>query len=348
MNFQSFDFKCLFIFLSFVSAAKFEDEISCENLSTIETHPLECCIYPQFIDDLSEVTYKCSTLCKALPSPPFYCLKNCKISESGVIARGKFNGSKVINLFYEGGYKDPTNLTEKWTKVVKKSLKTCDKEVQTESDITSEDYNFFYTKFIECVRMENFLNCPDYSKASNCQKINKIMSKCDESNYPMLHEYFFEEFYYKNNNNVTLKWTTRTTTLGTPYPTEETTETTTETTLETSTQTTSETTTNRTTEMTSETTTKVATKEATEKTIKETTENPTEETTTEDISTTKEFTTKELSTPESVVTTESKSSPSSYTKTNSLNKTTTKKVTQIPTKPITVAAIRANVTSKIG
>ncbi|KAL7011512.1 hypothetical protein ACKWTF_014297 [Chironomus riparius] len=343
MNFQSFDFKCLFIFLSFVSAAKFDDEISCENLSTIETHPLECCIYPQFIDDLSEVTYKCSTLCKALPSPPFYCLKNCKISESGVIARGKFNGSKVINLFYEGGYKDPTNLTEKWTKVVKKSLKTCDKEVQTESDITSEDYNFFYTKFIECVRMENFLNCPDYSKASNCQKINKIMSKCDESNYPMLHEYFFEEFYYKNNNNVTLKWTTRTTTLGTPYPTEETTETTTET----STQTTSETTTNRTTEMTSETTTKVAT----EKTIKETTENPTEktteETTTEDISTTKKFTTKELSTTERVVTKDSKSSPLSYTKTSSLNKTTTKKVTQIPTKPMTVAAIRANVTTKI-
>jgi hypothetical protein len=156
-------------------------------------------------------------------------LKNCRISESGVIVRGKFNASKVINLFYDGGYEDPTNLTEKWTKVVEKSAKLCKKEVPTEKDINSVDYNYFYTKFIECIRMRNFLNCPDFKNNSNCKKIKDLMSKCDDTNYPLLHEFFFEDFYYRD-NNVTLKWTTRTTTLGTPYPTEETTteETTTE------------------------------------------------------------------------------------------------------------------------
>ena len=177
-----------------------------------------------------------------------------------MIVRGKFIGSKVINLFYEGGYKDPTNLTEKWTKIVKKSAKTCDKEVQTESDISSEDYIFFYTKFIECIRMENFLNCPELAKTTNCQKIKEMMTKCDDSNYQLLHEFFFEEFYYKNNKNVTLKWTTRTTTLGTPYPTEKTTVETTE--------------------------------RSTDSTAKETAE----ETTSDDISTTEEFEATELKT----------------------------------------------------
>ena len=200
---------------------KSDDEISCEKLASLETHPLECCIYPQFIDDLANVTHKCSILCKSLPAPPFHCLKNCKITESGVIVRGKFNGSKAINLFYEGGYEDPTNMTEKWMKIVKKSTKNCENEVPTETDITGDDYNYFYTKFIECIRMENFLNCPDFSKASNCQKVKELIEKCNDSNYPMLHEFFFESIYYKNNLNVTLKWTTRTTSLGTPYPTEE-------------------------------------------------------------------------------------------------------------------------------
>lgn len=145
-----------------------------------------------------------------------------------MIVRGKFNGTKVIDLFYEGGYKDPTNLTEKWTKVVKTSAKTCEKEVPTDADIVTEDYNFFYTKFIECIRMNNFMNSPDFSNSTKCNKIREIMSKCDDSNYPLLHEFFFEDFYYKNNENVTLKWTTRTTTLGTPYPTEKTSEETTE------------------------------------------------------------------------------------------------------------------------
>jgi hypothetical protein len=72
--------------------------------------------------------------------------------------------------------------------------------------------------------MENFLNCPDLSKASNCLKIKELMKNCNESNYSMLHHFFFEEIYYKSHENVTLKWTTRTTTLGTPYPTEMTTE----------------------------------------------------------------------------------------------------------------------------
>ena len=126
-------------------------------------------------------------------------MRNCKITESGVIVRGRFNGTKVINLFYEGGYKDPTNLSEKWKKIVQKLAEKCEKEVPIKADIKNDDYNYFYTKFIECVRMENFLNCPDFSNITNCLRIKEFMEKCDDSNYPMLHEFFFEDFYYKNN-----------------------------------------------------------------------------------------------------------------------------------------------------
>ncbi|KAG5668502.1 hypothetical protein PVAND_016441 [Polypedilum vanderplanki] len=103
---------------------------------------------------------------------------------------------------FEGGNNNlpKKSLSNQWKTVVLNSTEKCKKEVIFDDNrIKDDDYNFVYTKFIECVKKENFINCPSLSKSEICLNMKDIMEKyCGPSNYGFLHEFFFEDFYYRN------------------------------------------------------------------------------------------------------------------------------------------------------
>jgi hypothetical protein len=129
-----------------------------------------------------------------------------------VIVHGRFNGSQILNVIFEGGHFENTPLSSKWKPVVLKSAEKCQREVIIDGKrIPDDDFNFVYTKFTECVRKMNFLGCPDMSKSANCSEVSEVVEKdCDATNYSFLHEFFFEDFYYRNHSEklVTMARTT--------------------------------------------------------------------------------------------------------------------------------------------
>lgn len=168
------------------------------------------------MDNPIEKSQKCSDLCQSLPSQNFHCLSNCLITESGVISRGKFNETAVIDHFYEGGYAFPKKLSQKWIERVDASADLCARDVRRKTNIRDDDYVYIYTRFVECVRKHNFVLCPLIEPVKNeCKEMKEIFKECKPGNYVFLHKFFFEDFYYKANGSRELLTTTRTTTLPT-------------------------------------------------------------------------------------------------------------------------------------
>lgn len=147
----------------------------------------------------------------------FSCIRNCVITESGVINNGIVNPMSITRLFYECSEDDEElePITKPWRVVIANSVRKCDVEFPKPTGIAMDDYNFYYSKFVEvkvgnfleffmkilsifqCVRKENFLNCPEMSHYDKCQMMKEFMMSCKSTNSDYLHEIFFEDFYYR-------------------------------------------------------------------------------------------------------------------------------------------------------
>lgn len=122
-------------------------------------------------------------------------MRNCFITESGVIKQGEVNINAAENLFYDS---DERPLKDEWKKVLIKSIANCNDSFPIKKEIRDDDYIFFYNKFIECVRMFNFVNCVDFKSKGNCTQLkDTIARKCNASDYEFLHEVFFEDNFYR-------------------------------------------------------------------------------------------------------------------------------------------------------
>lgn len=170
-----------------------------QKLKDFKVFPLECCPYPKLVDNTASRSAKCSALCKSLPSPPFRCVRSCLVTETGVIVRGTFNASEIFDEFYATGDSNTFEpITKDWDGPLKASINDCSYEIIDKTDIKDEDCIYFYTKFTECVRRQNFINCPNYNsnlgngKCKNIMEIVKNLTSID-----LLRQYFFEDFYYR-------------------------------------------------------------------------------------------------------------------------------------------------------
>lgn len=172
----------------------------CRTLDEFNIHPLKCCSYPKFIDNPPEIAEKCSALCKSLPSIAFHCMRNCFISESGVIVRGLVNVTAAEKLFYACSETKEESLSAGWSKVLSDSIKNCESSFPIKRGIRDEDYVYFYNKFIECVRMLNFVNCdkPVGGNDKCSPMMEKMKKSCNASNYEFLHGFFYEVSFYRS------------------------------------------------------------------------------------------------------------------------------------------------------
>lgn len=89
----------------------------------------------------------------------FSCIRNCVISESGVISKGVVNPMSVTRLFYECSEDDEEMepITEPWRAVIANSVRKC--EVELPKEIAPDDYNFYYSRFVEVkieIQLETF------------------------------------------------------------------------------------------------------------------------------------------------------------------------------------------------
>lgn len=128
-------------------------------------------------------------------------MRNCFIKESGVIVNGNVNFTAAEGLFYECSESDEIPLKSEWKNIVQDSIAGCESSFPIKKGIRDEDYTYFYNKFIDCVRMLNFVNCTDFSNEGNCTLIKDTMKKCNSSDYEFLHELFFEGTFYRENNS---------------------------------------------------------------------------------------------------------------------------------------------------
>lgn len=81
----------------------------------------------------------------------FNCIRNCVISESGVIKNGVVNPMSITRLFYECSEDDEElePITAPWRKVIAESVKSCEKEFPKRKGIGNDEVNYLYTKFVE-------------------------------------------------------------------------------------------------------------------------------------------------------------------------------------------------------
>lgn len=127
-------------------------------------------------------------------------MRNCFISESGVIVRGVVNVTAAEKLFYACSETKEESLSAGWSKVLSDSIKNCESSFPIKRGIRDEDYVYFYNKFIECVRMLNFVNC-DKPVGGNDKcplMMEKMKKSCNASNYEFLHGFFYEVSFYRS------------------------------------------------------------------------------------------------------------------------------------------------------
>lgn len=127
-------------------------------------------------------------------------MRNCFISESGVIVRGVVNVTAAEKLFYACSETKEDSLSAGWSKVLSDSIKNCESSFPIKKGIRDEDYVYFYNKFIECVRMLNFVNC-DKPVGGNDKcplMMEKMKKSCNASNYEFLHGFFYEISFYRS------------------------------------------------------------------------------------------------------------------------------------------------------
>jgi hypothetical protein len=113
-----------------------------------------------------------------------------------VIVKGVVNVSAAEELFF--AHNDDEELTDGWKKVVSESIKACESSFPIKKGIRDEDYTYFYNKFIECVRLFNFVNCSEAKSEGNCTRVREEAGKlCGPASYDFLHEFFFEGSFEK-------------------------------------------------------------------------------------------------------------------------------------------------------
>jgi hypothetical protein len=129
-------------------------------------------------------------------------MRNCFITESGVIKDGEVNMKAAENLFFDQSRSHERPLKDEWKKIVTESVEHCNESFPIKTGIRDDDYVYFYTKFIECVRLFNFVNCHDFKSDGNCTLIKDVMAKnCNASDYEFLHEVFYEGSYYRTHDD---------------------------------------------------------------------------------------------------------------------------------------------------
>lgn len=124
----------------------------------------------------------------------------------------KTNSSAILKSFYQGGDGELKPLNETWKMIVAESANICEIEIPTktlEIPTNIEDgtvyYFYYYNNFVECIRVKNFVNCPDevMRNTTECQKLGDLISKCNTTDYALTHQLFYEDFYYHPPDNST-------------------------------------------------------------------------------------------------------------------------------------------------
>ncbi|KAG5668070.1 hypothetical protein PVAND_016025 [Polypedilum vanderplanki] len=213
----------------------------CRNLTYIKTHPLDCCKYPRFIDNKDDFVEECAGRCRSIPYPEFWCHRFCIIEKNGFFTyeqeeevqpanQGerpirmnfrKINAYNLIASFVNHTVKRIYNTAEYlngpkmgtvWGNVTKKSIDDCKYLFPVympngKSKIENEaQFEYFYNLVVDCVRKENFLNCPAQfwnNKLEDCKKLKYGMSLCSTKHLDFVHMLLFEDFYDQNHTEAT-------------------------------------------------------------------------------------------------------------------------------------------------
>lgn len=166
------------------------------DVSYLKLHPLDCCVYPYIFKD-EEVSAKCREKCESSKVPQ--CSRICYLTEIGAYVDKKFHPEGIKNLF-ENGCNDTEKarestkgpLDDAWKDVLEESIKLCDKEYKHDAEIPEKKIADYVHKYQVCLRMHNFLNCPDMVSSKDCDEVKDLIKTCDKSTHETLFGAFHE------------------------------------------------------------------------------------------------------------------------------------------------------------
>jgi hypothetical protein len=195
----------------------FNDSMVCRNLSTIETHPLDCCkYYPRHYDAHKEIAKECSQYCRSIPYPEFSCLRFCILKMNGIVKKDRdadkvvFIPSGLNNCFIRHQRQNSDQagcaLEKNWSDVVKKSIEHCQLFFMKDVNTSKEEEADYHVKMtVDCVYIQNFINCPNeyWTKGNkDCDRLKAGMVLCSPDNYGVTHGLFFEDFYDRKHPEI--------------------------------------------------------------------------------------------------------------------------------------------------
>lgn len=166
------------------------------DVSYLKAHPLDCCIYPRIFRD-EEAESKCKEKCQN--SNKLTCGRVCYFTEIGALVDGKFVPEALKHMF-ENGNNDTEKprestkgqLDDEWNAVIDESIKACDKEYKHKTVIPEKKLVKFINLYQICLRMYNFLNCPDLVSSKECDEVKDLITTCDKNTRDTLFGAFHE------------------------------------------------------------------------------------------------------------------------------------------------------------
>lgn len=140
---------------------------------------------------------KCKEKCQNVDKPQ--CVRLCYLNEIGAYVDGKFVPDGIKRMF-ENGNNDTEkarestkgSLDDAWKDVLEESIKSCDKEHKHDSAIPEKKIVNFVHLYQVCLRMHNYLSCPEMTSSKDCDEVKDLIKTCDKNTRETLFGAFHE------------------------------------------------------------------------------------------------------------------------------------------------------------
>ncbi|KAL7014294.1 hypothetical protein ACKWTF_015849 [Chironomus riparius] len=149
--------------------------VQCDLIFNILPNPYICCNYPKFLIPRSIVN-ECTNDCKGTKNT--CCSYLCIPQKSRTFVDGKLNQERIKKYFVKGIDEQELDVVKNlWKLVIGRAMDECVNRFPESRNI-GKCMPSSYSNTIECIKLENFLRCPNYNQTEECLEVKDNLNSC--------------------------------------------------------------------------------------------------------------------------------------------------------------------------
>ncbi|CRL02080.1 CLUMA_CG015711, isoform A [Clunio marinus] len=162
----------------------------CNGRNVLKKDPQNCCKYPKLLFNLDQKKGCIKECSEKKENKEKYCFITCLLKDilSGEKDQEESDKVKFLTIFSEAS--EEKILSENWKTVIGNSLDTCYEKI---SEVEARS-----GKILNCVFVENFLNCPSPVSEPQCDKMKEMLIDCSKTEHYRINK-LIPRFWKKEN-----------------------------------------------------------------------------------------------------------------------------------------------------